>query len=253
MARARGQAFFRTAMLLVVAAVRIAASAQPAGASQSGVDVNAANSMRNLCGWMGGAGDMDVNRVAAGIRSITVRCRGGGLNGLSCIYSPDGLICWWPMANQGPDGPSEQHPTFDSHADIAPFDADLPELTTELEPIRDTTQVDPQPAATFTDAVDPDAPAVDSEPTTDESVDPVVADPVVDVGQGAGSDIVDDPSAEPASPGLPTIDQTGNPVTGGETVADPVVVEPVIVEDVAVAAPSGGASPEIVEVEESEG
>lgn len=253
MARLHTLHLVRLSILITAVALMIGSAVRPAMANQHGVDVNAANSFANLCGWMGGAGDQTPNRYPDGIRSITVKCKGGGLNGLTCNYSRYGLMCWWPMASIGNGQADEVLPTFETVGEIAPVAADLPELAPEIELIDDVEPSFPPADEPVADGTDLDEPVVDPAPTIDESVDPGVADPVVENGQDVGSDAGNDPYAEPTDEDLPTFDETVEPVTDGEIVAEPVAEEAVIVEEVAVAAPSGGEYAEIVDVEEKQG
>lgn len=228
MATTSRQTFFRTAILTVVAAFLIAMSAQPASANQSGVDVNAANSMRNLCGWMGGTGDMDVERYTDGIRSITVRCKGGGLDGLGCFYGPLGPLCWWSFGSQANGGGTNQPLVHDTAVEIEPIDTDLaevPVIETAGVPVDQTG--DPEPLAEPA-AVEPtgeadgsatgDVPADDAGHEQDEASEPVVtADPAT------VDPTIDQAPADHAATG----DATADPITDSTIVDAEIVSEPV--------------------------
>lgn len=235
MATTHRQFFIRMAILGLVVAALLSTATRPASASQSGVDVNGANSLANMCGWMGGTSQMDVGRTnASGIYGIKVTCIGGGLDGLVCLFGTGGTMhCYFKWLR--PDlvdifgRPAEnQIRPADTAEDATP----PPDGASEGMPIIETASgaegepLEPSAEETVDTGGASEEPVLDPAPADGESVEPGVAEPMADDGHVVTAEAATDPVTDTGM-----VDEVFEPVVAEES-GGPVLDETAVYDDV---------------------
>jgi hypothetical protein len=98
----------RTMLLVAGFAPLIVAVVQPAGAEEKRDLSEIATNQRSGCALAGGDSEVDVDGTVEGIRSTSVTCKGGLLDGVTCENTPSGTTCKHPdIPNQAPGGGSQ--------------------------------------------------------------------------------------------------------------------------------------------------
>jgi hypothetical protein len=100
--------WMRMVLLLAGFALLIVSAVQPAGAEEKRDLSDIATNQRFGCALAGGDSDVDVDRTVEGVRSTSVTCKGGLLDGVTCENTPSGTTCKHPdIPNQAPDAGSQ--------------------------------------------------------------------------------------------------------------------------------------------------